>query len=92
MKIIKDGKVIDTTKLEKDPIAEEVEIKKVEPKKFIPGQKVITHLKTDGKVEIPKDTILTVSQIVGENKYNLLGPNGLIVTLGGAYLENVKGE
>ena len=90
MKIIKHGKAIDTMQLEKDSVTGETEIKKIEPRKFIPGQKVTTRLKTDGKVQIPEGIILTISQVVGENMYNLLGPNGLVVTLGGAYLEIPK--
>jgi len=90
MKIIKGDKVIDTSKLEKDPVAGEVEIKKVEPRRFIPGEKVTTLLKTHNNITIPQGVVLTISQIVSDNMYNVLGPDGLVLTISGAYLEKVK--
>ena len=93
---------IDFSTYEKDPNAGEVEIQAmqvmytpmgttVKPAQFRVSDRVITTQKVDmDNVEIPEGITLVVMEIMGDDVYGLIGPEGLVVKLNAAYLEKVK--
>lgn len=62
----------------------------VKPAKFGISDHVKTTQKVDlNDVEIPEDVDLVVMGILGDDMYSLIGPEGLVLKLNGAYLEKV---
>lgn len=100
--MIKNKKHINMSSYEKDPVAGEVDTKAmqikhtpmgttVEPAKFQNGDRVRTTEKFDtANIEIPEGITLCVSGVLGDDMYNLIGPENLKIKLNGAYLEKVK--
>lgn len=65
----------------------------IKPAEFKMCEVVKTSQKVDlNNVEIPEGIELTVMSILGDDMYTLVGPEGLVVKLGGAYLEKVEEE
>lgn len=77
---------IETTQIKHTPMGTIIE-----PAKFVPGDDVKTNQRVDmDNIEIPEYITLTVIEILGDDMYRLVGPEGLVIRLNGAYLEKVK--
>lgn len=63
----------------------------IKPAKFRISDHVTTTETVDmDNVKIPEGIELVVMNILGDNMYSLIGPEGLVIRLTGDYLEKVK--
>jgi len=98
----KTGEELELNDYERDPVANEVKIEPMEvvhtpmgttvrPAKFRISDHVTTTETVDmDNVKIPEGVELVVMNILGDNMYSLIGPEGLVIRLTGDYLEKVK--